>query len=326
MLGRAPVGIYAVGSDLSVAGGDPFALGWAILTLTASGTMSALPAATLSSGSAVLGLTAQGTALTVARSVSADALLITPVVTGTITSPNELLTGDTGITLSLLASGQATAAGSVSGLALVALTANGSAAVVCALTGSALVQFTASGQMTAAGSISGTALLSLLASGSLAMAPVAAATAAWLMNTVTGGHARYDNYPFNAFFRLGSAYYGCGDSGISRLDGTRDNTTPISWRVLTGVTNFGINTRKYVTDARMALRSNGDVALREIIDEQIDRSNLIIASDDRGGLHARRVKLPKGLHGTDWQFEVSGTDVVAMVDTLEVQPLVSPRT
>jgi hypothetical protein len=212
----------------------------------------------------------------------------------------------------------------VTGSALISLIASGSIKTSRTIHGQAIMRFVASGQITVPIAIAGNAIMSLSATGSIVSGADPLVTA-WLMNTATGGHAQYNNFNYNSFFRIGADYYGCNDNGIYKLFGAMDVTTPISWDALSGVTNFGINTRKYVHNARMNVRAAGDVTLREIVDEQKSVSNAIAPSDDKNGVHAKRVKLPKGVHGTNWQFGLSGTDP-ATIRNFEVEPLATSRT
>jgi hypothetical protein len=157
-------------------------------------------------------------------------------------------------------------------------------------------------------------------------AAVSGAVTAWVVNLTTGGHSAYSNFTFNSFFRLGDDYYGCHDTlGICKLTGETDNGTAIEWEVVTPVTTFGKRNRKYVYDARVIMRANSDVNLKEIVDEQLSVDNLIAVDDGRNGIHARRIKLPKGVNGTAWQFELSGNGP-ADISSLDVEPLTSQRT
>lgn len=149
---------------------------------------------------------------------------------------------------------------------------------------------------------------------------------AYIMNTTTAGHSVYSDYNFNSFFRLNGSYYGCNSTGIYRLDGATDNGTVINWRVKTPISDFGTYSLKFVHDARLIMRTDGDIELGYVVDEQTKRTDAISYSDERQGLHARRIKLPKGVKGTDWQFEVSGSGVTADIKELSITPLVSQRT
>lgn len=155
-------------------------------------------------------------------------------------------------------------------------------------------------------------------------AQVVAPTSAVILNTATGGHGQYTNYPFTDMFRLGSDYYGVNSSGVYRLSGLLDDATEIPWIGTTGVTDFGARQKKYAPDAYIHLRQTKDVNFRTIVDEQKDRGGYVIEPDDNPGLHRRRVKLAKGLSGTDWQISVDGVGSVN-IGSVEVIPLASQR-
>lgn len=243
-----------------------------------------------------------------------------------------LVTGVSGISLGI--SGTISVPNRLTATAGIGLSVSGGLSVPVRLVGSISVSLDAGASLTIPLMISGSAALSLDATGTLRVSEdilgdvgevVADAVTAWVMNTATGGHAEYTNYPFNSFFKHGSDHYGCNSEGIYKLTGKTDAGQQIKWSVKTGITTFGMRNRKYVPDARLIMRADGDVSLRTIIDEQIDHSNMLSPHNDRNGQHARRIKMPKGLRGTSWQFEVSGEEP-ADIAGLEVEPLVSVRT
>lgn len=296
-----------------------------------------------------IGLSASGS-LSMAKVLSGSAG-ISLNVSGSLSTPN-LLSGSAGIGLRV--SGQFDKGVVITGVAGISLGVSGNISVPNRLTATAGVGLSVSGSMSAPVLLSGSVGISLDAGGSLTIPlvitgsvgvtldahgtlwvsedilgdvgeVVADAVTAWVMNTATGGHAEYTNYPFNSFLKRGSDYYGCNSDGIYKLTGKTDAGQQIKWSVKTGITTFGMRNRKYVPDARLVMRADGDVSLRTIVDEQIDRSNMLAPCDDRNGLHARRIKLAKGLRGTSWQFEVSGEEA-ADISGFEVEPLESART
>ena len=231
----------------------------------------------------------------------AGAIRIKTTVSGSLVSTNVLRGAE--IRLKLRVAGTAQSENGLSGAVRVRLKVRGTAAAQVKLSGAVRIGLRVQGAATQ---------------------PVGVIVSCWLMNTATGGHSRYDNFAFNSFFRLGNSYYATSDSGISRLAGAL--AASVAWRALSAVTRFGVAQRKNVPDARITLRTDGDIALRVVVDEQLERSQIMLPSDDRQGLHARRVKLPRGIFGTEWQFEVSGIGVNATIDSLEVDPVVRQRT
>lgn len=261
---------------------------------------------------------------------------------GNISSPNPL----SGIaSISLAGGGAIHSPNTMQGKLLVSLSAGGYAHVPNSLHGNALVSIAGGGTSTSPAVLAGAVLVAIEGYGGLispqqaggvdpshqagGVAPlpdVKPEGVTWVLNTLTGGHSTYSNYIFNSFLRLGDSYYGCSANGIFRLDGETDNGIRLDWSVKTGISTFGTYSRKYVHDARLTMRADGDIAIREIVDEQTDRSQAIAYSDERYGIHARRIKLPKGITGTAWQFEVYGENVNADIKQLDIAPLVSQRT
>lgn len=277
-------------------------------------------------GTVRIDLTVSGTAST-PNTVTGVARI--SVAASGIVASNNMLSGTTRI--SLTATGSMSTPKVLIGAARIGITASGTMSAQIALSGTVSIPISASGTLSVPVKIAGSVGISLAVSGTIvpyqAIADaVAGAVTAWVVNTATGGHSTYDNFNFNSFFRLGNDYYGCSDAGFVKLSGTTDNGTAISWKAKTGITTFSNVHRKYVHDARVTMRADGDVALREIVDEETDISNALIPDDDRNGVHARRVKLPKGVRGTAWQFELSGTGTMADIKLLEVDPILSQRT
>lgn len=273
-----------------------------------------------------VGVTAAGT-LVIPNSVSGRAGLSVAAV-GVLKS-NNLLSGSASI--GVTASGVLKSPAAFTGKVGIGVTAGGTMAARVTLSGSVSIPIIAAGALSVPVKVTGSVGISLAVSGTIvpyqAIADAAAgAVTAWVVNTATGGHSTYSNFTFNSFFRLGNDYYGCSDAGFVKLSGTTDAGAPISWKAKTGVTTFNDIHKKYVHDARVTMRADGDIALREIVDEETDISNALMPDDDRNGIHARRVKLPRGAKGTAWQFELSGTGTLADIKSLEVNPILSKRT
>lgn len=272
------------------------------LTVTSSGTA---VTANLFSGTGRILLTSSGTA-TRGRIVSATGT-VSVTSTGYLKSPNAL-----------------------HGVNKLHLNSVGSMQAVNLFRGVSVISLISSGVVTSPNMLHGHVLIALTSSGNIIpfveVSTTSGETTAYLVNLASGGHSTYTNFTFNSFFRLGSDYYGCNDTGVYKLDGTTDAGTEITWSITTPVTSFGVRNRKYIHDARVIMRADADVLLTEIVDEQVSVSELTAPSDDRNGIHARRIKLPKGMRGTEWQFVLSGTGTIADIASLEVTPIMSMRT
>lgn len=123
-------------------------------------------------------------------------------------------------------------------------------------------------------------------------------TTAWCVNLTTGGHSRY----------------------VGALDGS---LTDVVGQVVTAVTQMGVDRAKHVHDLYIHGRLTADLTVTSIVDEQT-RHSYTIHEDGNSGLHQQRLKLARGVRGTDWQFSVSGTGF--SLKSIEVPPVTSART
>ena len=128
--------------------------------------------------------------------------------------------------------------------------------------------------------------------------PVDEETTAWCVNLTTGGHSRY----------------------VGALDGS---LTDVVGQVVTAVTQMGVDRAKHVHDLYIHGRLTADLTVTSIVDEQT-RHSYTIHEDGNSGLHQQRLKLARGVRGTDWQFSVSGAGF--SLKAIEVPPVASART
>ena len=122
-------------------------------------------------------------------------------------------------------------------------------------------------------------------------------TTAWCVNLTTGGHSRY----------------------VGALDGS---LTDVVGQVVTAVTQMGVDRAKHVHDLYIHGRLTADLTVTSTTDEQTAQT-YTLQDDGRTGLHRQRLKLARGVRGTDWQFSVSGTGF--SLKSIEVPPVVSRR-
>ena len=122
-------------------------------------------------------------------------------------------------------------------------------------------------------------------------------TTAWCVNLTTGGHSRY----------------------VGALDGS---ITDVVGQVVTGVNQLGSDRAKHVHDLYIHGRLTADLTVTSTTDEQTAQT-YTLQDDGRTGLHRQRLKLARGVRGTDWQFSVSGTGF--SLKSIEVTPLISQR-
>ena len=122
----------------------------------------------------------------------------------------------------------------------------------------------------------------------------------WVVNLATGGHARYM--------------------------GDMTGATPVAAFALTGVCQLGSDRAKFVHEAFVNMRTDGDAEITTITDEQQTVGPYLIESDGREGAHRRRSRMAKGVKGTVWQFRIANVDgSIFTLKSLEVPPVVSQR-
>lgn len=147
----------------------------------------------------------------------------------------------------------------------------------------------------------------------------------WSVDLATGGHSRYTNYPFTSLFRFDNNYYGTSN-GIFLLGGIDDNSSAIDSYAITAAMDFGTRNLKYIHDLYMSARSEGTLSVDLIVDEELTAEDFDFVFCDHTTAHQRRVKLPKGIKGTYWQFKVKnlyGSDFT--VKEISMSPIVSQR-
>lgn len=126
--------------------------------------------------------------------------------------------------------------------------------------------------------------------------PVSDDTTAWCVNLVTGGHSRYT--------------------------GPLDGSATVTGRVVTPSSQLGSDRAKHVPDLYLHGRLDFDLTVATMTDEQAERS-YTLHEDGRQGMHRRRLKLARGVRGTNWQFIVSGRGFT--LSSIEIPPVVSQR-
>lgn len=104
----------------------------------------------------------------------------------------------------------------------------------------------------------------------------------WCINLATGGHSRYE--------------------------GALDGSARVNAYAVLPSNQLGSDRAKYVPDIYVHMRTDGDVEITTLTDEQIERSGYIISDDGRPGLHRRRRKLAGGIKCTNWGFKLSNVD------------------
>lgn len=130
----------------------------------------------------------------------------------------------------------------------------------------------------------------------------------YVMNTLNGAHSEYLNYGFNSYFKLANKYYGINRDGVYELTGNLDKTANIDAEVHVPISSYDVQGLKSCPDAIIFGRLSGDLELIAVLDEQEQREGFIVYNDGREGLHRIRVKIPKGLKGSTWQFKLKNVN------------------
>ena len=147
----------------------------------------------------------------------------------------------------------------------------------------------------------------------------------WVMNTKNFAVTEYQNFPFNSFCKIGSAYLGANSEGLYVLEGADDAGTNIDATFSLGITDFGSDKLKELDSIYLGFKLNGDMLLKTISEDGVER--VYTVTGDTTKLHTRRVHpLAKGLRAMYWQLEMSNVDGVDFeLDTVEFMPVVLSR-
>jgi len=136
----------------------------------------------------------------------------------------------------------------------------------------------------------------------------------WVVNLTNLAHSRYRGYPFNSFHKLNDIYYGASKLGIFTLGGSLDFanvpglTRLITAPLLSVVTDLGEMNDKFIPSVYVLCRCEGNLLVDVYVDEVLASEGHPVDFDDSAGMRRRRCKLPKGLHGTNWQFLLYNKD------------------
>lgn len=131
---------------------------------------------------------------------------------------------------------------------------------------------------------------------------------AYVVNTKTHGPALYTNFPFNSLFKFRGHYLGCSAQGIVKLTGKTDHGADIRARIHSGVSDYNVSTLKRYPAARVTCRNEGTMKLTIIVDETKVNDYTISAKEGKQGIHAKDVKLAKGVRGHSVEWELQNVD------------------
>lgn len=97
-------------------------------------------------------------------------------------------------------------------------------------------------------------------------------------------------------------------AGHSRYEGALDGSARVDAYAVLPSNQLGSDRAKYVPDIYVHMRTDGDVEITTLTDEQIERGGYMISDDGRPGLHRRRRKLAGGIKGTNWGFKIANVN------------------
>ena len=136
----------------------------------------------------------------------------------------------------------------------------------------------------------------------------ASTNSTFVINTMNSAHSTYSGFNFNSYFKLANSYYGINATGVWKLTGDLDDTNNIQTEVHTPISSFEKQGMKACCDAIIFGRLQGDMEVITVNDEQEEREGFIVNQDEREGLHRIRVRIPKGLKGSTWQYKLKNVD------------------
>jgi hypothetical protein len=129
-----------------------------------------------------------------------------------------------------------------------------------------------------------------------------AAGQVWVVNVETGASARYENFNFNSYAKIGGTYYGVRSDGIYELDGDTDAGTPITANVNMGRMDFGSKMLKRLESAYMSVSSYGTMQLR-VTDDKGNAYTYDARRSDTA-MQQQRIDVGRGLKANYMQFEI----------------------
>jgi hypothetical protein len=146
------------------------------------------------------------------------------------------------------------------------------------------------------------------------------------MNAATKALSTYTNYPFNSMATFNGRNYGASSEGLYRIGGADDAGETITWRLRTGMTNFGTGRNKGLDAAYLGYTADGRIALKCIIVSATGEKigywyNLTpkSAANPQPG----RIPTGRGLKSVYMGFELTNVDASEIeLDVIELHPII----
>ncbi len=129
----------------------------------------------------------------------------------------------------------------------------------------------------------------------------------WVVNQNTGAPARYENYDFDAFAKLGEDYLGARGDAIYLLDGDDDAGADIDAIATIGLTDLEEPLLKRVTAAYLGVSSSGQIHLT-LTTDQAQVSGPYELRQPSVGHKTERSKFKRGIKSRYWQIDIENAD------------------
>jgi len=134
---------------------------------------------------------------------------------------------------------------------------------------------------------------------------------AWVFNADTSSTVRYTQFPFNSLVTHNGQPFGITADGIYLLSGDTDASEPIPAFVVTGDISFDTDKDKNVQYAYVQGIQDGDLTISTVVSRGGVRSLYwydVLGRDDTSDGSLRRIRLGRGVRGTQWQFRIDNVD------------------
>jgi hypothetical protein len=151
---------------------------------------------------------------------------------------------------------------------------------------------------------------------------------AWVANTATLGHAKYENFTPDSFVSFNGQEYLFGAAGILKVGGKTDyavTPVPVDSKIASGVSDLGSPWGKTLSFVLLACRADGAFNVSTVVDEAKENQYAVASRLDKPGIHEKRVPLAKGIKGNQWQFKLETSNVECEFAELTVSPIIANR-
>lgn len=128
-----------------------------------------------------------------------------------------------------------------------------------------------------------------------------------VMNTETLTLTTFSEFGYNTFARAFGRNLGTNAAGLLELTGNDDNGLPINATIELPTTDFGTSYLKTIERLYVGYRSQADMALRVVADDDAAAIYTVPVSSEPG-LATQRVKVGRGMSGRYWGFTLNNLD------------------